>query len=83
MDETYVKLKGKWGYLYQAVDKNGDTLDFMFSINLGHPWPKSTHTTGLSLVAPAVLLFNFAYWGLSASPPCRTAYEIAYPYFIS
>ena len=31
MDETCIKLKGKWGYLYRAVDKHGDTIDFMFS----------------------------------------------------
>ena len=31
MDETYVKNKGKWGFLYRAVDKDGDTIDFMFS----------------------------------------------------
>jgi len=23
MDETYIKLKAKWDYLYRAVDKNG------------------------------------------------------------
>lgn len=31
MDETYVKNKGKWGFLYRAVDKEGNTVDFMFS----------------------------------------------------
>lgn len=31
MDETYIKLNGKYGYLYRAVDKGGDTIDFMFS----------------------------------------------------
>ncbi len=31
MDETYIKNKGKWGYLYRAVDKDGATIDFMFS----------------------------------------------------
>jgi putative transposase len=31
MDETYIKLKGKWVYYYRAVDKNGKTLDFMLS----------------------------------------------------
>lgn len=31
MDETYVKVKGKWCYLYRAIDKHGDTLEFMLS----------------------------------------------------
>lgn len=31
MDETYIKVKGKWNYLYRAVDKCGDTIDFMLS----------------------------------------------------
>lgn len=29
MDETYIKLNGKWVYLYRAVDKEGDTIDFL------------------------------------------------------
>ena len=29
MDETYIKLNGKWVYLYRAVDKEGDTVDFL------------------------------------------------------
>ena len=31
MDETYVRVKGKWVYLYRAVDKAGKTLDFMLA----------------------------------------------------
>ena len=31
MDETYIKVKGAWKYLYRAVDKVGDTVDFMLS----------------------------------------------------
>ena len=29
MDETYVKVNGRWAYLYQAVDSRGRTVDFI------------------------------------------------------
>ncbi|TCT27934.1 IS6 family transposase [Martelella mediterranea] len=31
VDETYVKVRGKWTYLYRAVDKFGNTIDFYLS----------------------------------------------------
>ena len=31
MEETYVKIKGKWAYLYRAVDKEGHTIDFLLT----------------------------------------------------
>lgn len=31
MDETYIRVKGKWTYLYRAVDRDGKTLDFLLS----------------------------------------------------
>jgi len=31
VDETYVKVRGQWAYLYRAVDKLGDTIDFYLS----------------------------------------------------
>lgn len=30
-DETYIKVKGKWTYLYRAVDSMGKTIDFRLS----------------------------------------------------
>jgi transposase-like protein len=29
VDETYVKIKGRWTYLYRAVDRDGKTVDFL------------------------------------------------------
>ena len=31
MDETYIKVRGRWMYLYRAIDSVGDTVDFWFS----------------------------------------------------
>jgi transposase-like protein len=33
VDETYIKVKGQWRYLYCAVDKQGNTVDFLLSKN--------------------------------------------------
>ncbi len=37
MDETYIKVKGSWVYLYRAVDKHSKTLDFMLSHRRNKP----------------------------------------------
>ena len=31
VDETYIKIKGQWYYLYRALDSTGQTIDFMLS----------------------------------------------------
>ena len=31
VDKTYIKVKGKWKYLYRAVDSEGNTIDFMLN----------------------------------------------------
>ena len=36
LDETYIKVKGKWCYQYRLVDKDGDTINFFFSETRDH-----------------------------------------------
>ena len=31
VDETYIKVRGRWMYLYRAIDSNSDTVEFWFS----------------------------------------------------
>jgi transposase-like protein len=70
VDETYVRVKGQWRYLYRAVDSSGATLDFLLSAKqdaeaakrflakaLGrknHPRPRVIHTDGHGAYPPAI-----------------------------
>ena len=31
VDETYVKIRGQWRYLYRAIDKHGNSVDFLLT----------------------------------------------------
>src|SRR3712207_3783271 len=31
IDQTYIKVRGRWTYLYRAIDSHGDTVEFWFS----------------------------------------------------
>lgn len=36
LDETYIKVKGEWCYLYRAIDKDGHTLDIQLRKKRDH-----------------------------------------------
>ncbi|MGG5807631.1 DDE-type integrase/transposase/recombinase, partial [Bacillus mycoides] len=36
LDETYIKVKGEWRYLYRAIDKDGNTLDIQLRKKRDH-----------------------------------------------
>jgi hypothetical protein len=37
VDETYVKVAGRWTYLYRAIDQHGQVIDVMLSIRRDQP----------------------------------------------
>jgi putative transposase len=52
MDETYIKIKGKWVYYYRAVDKHGAIVDFYLSETRDEPaarafYDKALNSSGL------------------------------------
>ena len=49
MDETYIKIKGVWHYLYRAVDKFGNTIDFMLSEKRDKPAAKAFFDKAIKL----------------------------------
>ena len=71
VDETYVRVKGKWVYLYRAVDSTGATIDFLLSAKrdaaaaerflakaLGgenHPAPRVINTDKDAAYPPAIV----------------------------
>ena len=40
LDETYIKVGGRWKYLYRALDKEGSTIEFMLSARRDIPAAK-------------------------------------------
>src|SRR6201997_1144162 len=71
VDETYIRVKGKWVYLYRAVDSSGATIEFILSAErdaaaaerflakaLGgenHPAPKVINTDEHAGYTPAIV----------------------------
>jgi len=71
VDETYIRVKGKWVYLYRAVDSFGATIDFLLSAKqdaaaaerflakaLGganHPHPRVINTDKHAAYPPAIV----------------------------
>jgi IS6 family transposase len=66
VDETYVKVKGSWMYLYRAVDAQGSTLEFLLSATRDAQAAKGFFTKALGAshtVSPRVITVdkNAAY----------------------
>jgi transposase-like protein len=71
VDETYIRVKGKWRYLYRAVDSFGATIDFLLSAKretvaakrfltktlrgANHPHPRVINTDKDAAYPPAIV----------------------------
>src|SRR3546814_20148097 len=64
LDETYVKARGKWPYLYLAVDKRCDKIDFYLS---------STRSAYATKRYPGNALRGLTDWEQQAKPNTNTA----------
>ena len=61
VDETYILVKGRWRYLYRAVDKQGRTVDFLFRQDRG--------------IAAAQAFFRKAFASHPSRPPQKVTLD--------
>jgi transposase-like protein len=70
VDETYLRVKGRWYYLYRAIDSTGATIDFLLSAlrdadtakqlfrkalsDPSHPQPRVSNTDLAPIYASAI-----------------------------
>jgi putative transposase len=59
MDETYIKIKGQWHYLYRALDKCGQTIDVLLTQAIRrHGVPEKITIDGSEANAAAIRSYN-------------------------
>jgi putative transposase len=90
MDETYIKVKGIWHYLYRADDKNGGTVDFYLSRKrdkaaakafldkavLQHGIPEKVTIDGSEANLSALKMYPVYFFLLSLMGYCHIPFEI-------
>jgi transposase-like protein len=52
VDETYINIRGKWNYLYRAVDKHAKTVDFLLRPDRGIAAAQAFFRKALSTCLP-------------------------------
>lgn len=73
MDETYIKIKGQWKYLYRAVDTAGQTIDFLLTVS-GMPQQPC-----VSFARPSDTTMSLKWWPLIKAAPTRRRWSHLMP----
>ena len=61
VDETYIRVRAQWKYLYRAVDKQGNTVDFLLSEHKGIAAAKRFFTRAIEKQGPPEKITVDAY----------------------
>jgi putative transposase len=82
MDETYIRVKGDWKYLYRAVEKDGNTIDFLlrahrYKTAARRYFEKSIAQNGV----PETVTIGRSGANLAARDPCWASRLFAAPVF--
>jgi transposase-like protein len=70
VDETYLKVPGRWVYLYRAVDRAGRTVDFMIRTRRGVAAAKSFILTASCARHMRRPFMQYALWYLRSRRHC-------------
>ena len=60
VDETYIKVRGRWMYLYRAIDSVGDTVEFWFSEHRDLPAAKRFFRKALDAMGAPIVSSSMA-----------------------
>ena len=73
VDETYVKIKGRWTYLYRAVDSEGKTVDFLSRTKARCRRGESLLPAGVPKNPGQIAPRDHARWLPGVAPGCQGA----------
>ena len=79
VDETYVKVRGRWMFLYRAIDSVGDTVEFWFSEHRDLPAAKRFFRKALARHGrPDRVIIDGSQTNREAIVSCDTTHRLQY-----
>jgi len=75
MDETYIKVHGQWKYLYQAVDHDGDTIDFLLRAHRDYAAARTFFERAIALASQPSFAHAWRPWCKQCSLGVRAGHH--------